>query len=307
LADRIIIRRYSPQVTTGGGFVVDPAPDKHRAYSPGRADSETLAAWLRDLAWGAIDRKIYLWIEAGRERGMGVAELGSRAGFSNEQIEAIVSGLVAQNLVMEIAARSPIYVAPAVITRLKQRMVETLVTYHQESPLSEGISREELRRRLLTVLADESSVALFNYLCSLPEFVVDRDVVRLRAHSVQLNQHEAGLESQILKALQQEGLQPSLPEDLLARLQIDLPLGKRLLALLLKRGETLRIGEYYYARVVIDSLVERLREQKGKEPTIDVSRFKELTGLSRKYAIPLLEHLDRIRVTRRLGDIRQVL
>ena len=90
-------------------------------------------------------------------------------------------------------------------------------------------------------------------------------------------------------------------------MEIDTALGTHLLSLLQKRGELTRVGEHFYARDAIESLVSRLRELKEKEPTIDVGRFKELTGLSRKFAIPLLEHLDRIHVTRRLGDSRKIL
>ncbi len=305
--DRFIIRRYSPQITIGGGVVVDPAPEKHRAYSPGRPDSEILADSLRGLASAAIDQKLYLWIEAGRERGMDVAALGSRSGLSDQEVGSILRQLEEQNLVVEIAGRPLRYFAQDVVTRLRRRMAELLLKYHQQSPFNEGISREELRRRLLSGMDGDASIVLLNYLCALPDFVADRDVVRLRSHSIQLNQQEAEVESRILETLSQEALRPSLPEDLLAKLKIDLALGRRLLVLLHKQGKTVRIGEYYFARAPLDSLIQRLRLRREQEPTIDVSRFKELTGLSRKYAIPLLEHLDRIRVTRRLGDIREVL
>ncbi|MBI4470128.1 MAG: selenocysteine-specific translation elongation factor [Acidobacteria bacterium] len=305
--DRFIIRRYSPQVTIGGGEVIDPLPEKHRAYSPGRAEAEELAVALRELEAATTEGRLLWWVEACGARGYSARSLGARTGMEGRRLGEILSALCAGGKAIEIGGWAPHYYSIKVIDELRGRLVETVAKYHEEAPQMTGMSREELRRRLLPRTGDEQSLELFNHLCFHPDVVTLRDTVSLARHATSLHQKDAVMEARILDLLRREGLQPPLPGDLLAGAGIEAEPGARLLGSLSKAGRIVRIADHYFSREAVDELIERLRLGKATEPTINVGRFKSLTGLSRKFAIPLLEYLDRIRVTERVGDDRTIL
>jgi selenocysteine-specific elongation factor len=144
-------------------------------------------------------------------------------------------------------------------------------------------------------------------LCQEPEFRAEREWVRLATHVVQLSDEEREIERKLLEAFEQAKWQPPTLDDVIARFRLDPEKARKLYQRLLHRGALVRVGEHTFAAEALRMLIERVRAQKSVGERLDVGTFKELTGVSRKYAIPLLEYLDRQNVTRRVGETRIIL
>ena len=143
-------------------------------------------------------------------------------------------------------------------------------------------------------------------------FVVEKEVVRLREHTRQFSDEDAEVRDSLENTYREAGLAaPSLADAFAhAGLKTSDPRGRKILQVLIDSGALVKVhGEMFFHRAALDDLVKKLRLQAQQKPdrAIDVGAFKDLAGISRKYAIPLLEYLDRQRVTRREGERRVIL
>jgi len=134
------------------------------------------------------------------------------------------------------------------------------------------------------------------------------EIVRLPGHGVVMKDEEAESKQIIEKAFASAGLKVPALKDVLAGLKVDKTRAHKIVTLLLREKVLMKISEdLVFHRDSLEDLRKRLLSEKTKSPKIDVARFKDLAGVSRKYAIPLLEYLDREHVTRRVGDERVIL
>lgn len=271
--DRFILRRFSPVETIGGGWVVDPFPPKARRGP--------MAERLAKL--DAADRlgQIKLLVEEA-PFGLTVAELRAR-GFVTAEISA-----------------GPL-IDPACVTALHRRLVTVVGEFHRAQPLAPGMLKEELRSRELAA----APAALLDSLLG-DELVAEAEVVRLKSHRRRLKQDEDAAISKIEDAFRQAGLAVPASDDVLAGCGVEAARAQTLLSLLLREGRLVRLGAgLIYHRDAVEQLKQALRARRGQQ--FGVAEFKEWTGVSRKFAIPLMEFLDRERITRRQGDARLVL
>lgn len=134
------------------------------------------------------------------------------------------------------------------------------------------------------------------------------ELVRLPGRGVVMKEEEAESKNEIERAFASAGLKvPALPE-VIAALRIDKARAQKIVTLLLRDKVLIKVSDdLVFHRRALAELRGQISTQKARSATIDVAKFKELTGVSRKYAIPLLEYLDRERVTRRVGDVREIL
>jgi selenocysteine-specific elongation factor len=185
-------------------------------------------------------------------------------------------------------------------------MLMMLEQFHKANPLVAGISKEELRARL-KLKADVMETILVQ-LGREKKLEVQGELVRIAGRGVELKDDEARAKEQIEKAFAAAGLKVPLVKDVLAALPIDRARAQKLVTLLLRDRALVKLGdELVFHHSALNQLRGLMAKQKTASPKIDVGKFKELTGVSRKYAIPLLEYLDRERVTRRVGDERIIL
>ncbi|MGH9828319.1 MAG: SelB C-terminal domain-containing protein, partial [Blastocatellia bacterium] len=136
----------------------------------------------------------------------------------------------------------------------------------------------------------------------------DRDALRLAAHLPSLSDADAAAKDRLEDKIKSSGLQAGTLDEAAASAGVSLDLARKLYNLLTAERKVLRIDDMVYHCEVVEKLKESVRARKAVGPRIDVALFKEMTGgLSRKHAIPLLEYLDRERVTRRVGNEREIL
>lgn len=175
-----------------------------------------------------------------------------------------------------------------------------------DNPLSAGIGKEELRVGSLTpgVVFDSAVGSLARAM----KIEIAGEVVRLPGRGVELKDDEAESKARIEAAFASTGLKVPALHEVLAGIKLDKQRAQKIVTLLLREKVLMKISDdLVFHRSALDDLRRRIAQQKSKTPRMDVSQFKELTGVSRKYAIPLLEYLDRERVTRRIGDAREIL
>ena len=285
--DRFIVRMFSPVITIGGGRVLDIAPPKRS--SPDR---------LRILETSPPADRIALLVSESRY-GMGMAELVERTGLRESEIQKAAAARAL------IAFESPQFwlVDSKWAAGQLEAIHETLKQFHRKNPLLGGLSKEELRSRQL---AGAPPWLLDALLARAKELAVDGETVRLASHRISLKQDEADASAKIESAFQSAGLAVPSVNDVLAKSGVEPNRARNILQLLLSDKRLIRVSEeLVFHASAIHSLRQLLAKKKGAR--FAVPEFKDWTGISRKYAIPLLEFLDREHVTRREGDSRTVL
>jgi selenocysteine-specific elongation factor len=289
--DRFIIRMFSPVVTIGGGVVVDVSARRYRKGDDVKARLDVLAGQDVAARIGLLLRESPF--------GMGTAELVARTGMLEREIAA-AAGRAA---VVTVAQPQPWYMDRAWFQAARERLVKTVREFHQKHPLLPGIARQDLRGR---ELKDVPAFVLDALIVDAKEIVAEGETVRSRGHKLVLKEDEEQARAAIERAFEQTGLAvPSLAE-VLAKSGVEAARARPLLQILLREKKLVRISdELVFHQSAIERLRGMLAARKGTR--FGVASFKDWTGVSRKYAIPLLEFLDREKVTRREGDERVVL
>jgi selenocysteine-specific elongation factor len=298
--DRFIVRAYSPLITIGGGTVLDPAPPK-KGVRTAAGQARFAAIAERADAFDAVATMIDEAALAGFPR----AQLGGRAGVAHDQQEALIARL-------EQSGRATQFPGHLVSSRRLAAAAEAVLAvardYHANHPLEEGVPREEVRER---VFADAPVVVFEHVLGVLQQrgAITARDRVALATHQLQLGGEDARVRDALVRALREAGLTPPDHAALVAKAGAPAHVVERMTALLVRQKVVVKLGDLLFHESAVNNLKAQVQAMKreGRAATIDVSQFKERFGVSRKYAIPLLEFLDRERVTRRVGDARQIL
>jgi selenocysteine-specific elongation factor len=188
----------------------------------------------------------------------------------------------------------------------EQEMQAVVKSFHESNPLVDGIGREELRERI--ALDSDLFAAVLQNLIKAAKLGITADQVHAHGRGVVMKDDEAESKRMIEAAFASAGLTVPALKDVLAGLKIDRLRAQNIVTLLLRDKILIKISEdLVFHRDVLLGLRQRMSSEKAKSPKMDVARFKDLTGITRKYAIPLLEYLDREHVTRRVGDERIIL
>jgi selenocysteine-specific elongation factor len=289
--DRFIIRMFSPVVTIGGGTVVDIGSKRYRK-------SDRIAERLRTLAEAPVAERIALLVRESTY-GMGMAELVARTGLRESQIAttALAAPLVA------FTHPQPWFADRAWLQSAREKLVRALREFHRKNPLQPGIPKQDLRGR---ELPDSPPFLIDAILAQEKQIAVEGENVRLASHKLVLKQDEEQARAAIESAFEQAGLAVPAVADVLAKSGVETARARSLLQILMREKRLVRVSDdLVFHHTAMEKLRALLAAHKAARFTVPT--FKDWTGISRKYAIPLLEYLDRERVTRRDGDQRIVL
>jgi selenocysteine-specific elongation factor len=291
--DRFIVRQFSPVVTIGGGVVLDASPLTRKQ----RADDAI--AFLNIMRHGSPAQVLAARVARRGALGLSLSDVPGEMNIRREEAAKLADagGLAWCNQVL---------VAPAAFGEAKADVLEALKKFHDANPLVAGMSKEELRDRVN--LGPEVFYSVLEKLAEEKKLEVAGELVHSAGRGVVMKDDEAESKKIIEQAFASAGLKvPSLKE-VLAGLKVDKTRAQKIVTLLLRDKVLIKISEelVFHQSVLMD-LRHKVAALKASTPKIDVARFKEMTGVSRKYAIPLLEFLDRERVTRRVGDERVIL
>ena len=296
--DRFILRAYSPPMTIAGGLVLDPAPPRTGIRTPaGRARFVKLSA--------GDDEALRALIEESASEGLPVEALASRAGVPADAVEATATRLVTSR---DASRAGQVLVAPARVAALKQALLQALAEHHKKHPLVEGMPREEARERFFARAPQAVFDLVVNELVAVKQ-IVARDRLALATHKLALSDEEARAREVIEQAYRAAGLKPPDKQSVAMQAGVKSDVAERVTLLLVRQRVLARVDELVFHESALKQLKEDVRAlRQGAQPaTIDVATFKDRFGISRKFAIPLLEYLDRERVTRRVGETRQII
>ncbi len=301
--DRFVIRRYSPTATIGGGVILDAFPAKHKGAA-GPALLERLARLDRADALEAL--RVYLESAAA---GISAAELAVRAGRTPREVEALLTRDVSKGEVLSTGeGAAAIFLDHDAAEEIEKQVTASLEAYHLANPLRPGMPREELRGQALKGVGPDLSRFVVERLAARGAVKTLKETISLSTHSIILSPEDEKTMECIEVAYRRSGLNPPELEDVVRLEGLDGRRTSRVFHLLLASGRLTKIrdGTVFHAEA-IESLKKKLWELRPGQKVIDISSFKELTGTSRKTAIPLLEHLDSMKVTRRVGSEREIL
>ncbi len=291
--DRFILRQFSPVVTIGGGVVLENQPQ--------RLPKTAYRTWLTTLADGSRASALHARVVARAERGLTLSDAIARTGWQRAEIESLLAAMP------DVGRAGPTWVHDAALNRLRAGTHTALDNFHTQNPLSPGMSREELRKRFPEVLPEVFEHVL-SQLVQEKKLELSGELARLAGRGVVMKDEEAEAKKTIESAFSTAGLKVPYLKDVLAGLPVDKARAQKIVTLLLRDKVLIKVSdELVFHRQALDGLRKLVAEQKKKTPKIDVGAFKDMIGVTRKYAIPLLEYLDRERVTRRVGDQREIL
>jgi len=292
--DRFVLRTPSPAATVGGGRILAIAGRRLRRR-PGLADR------LRPLASADPAEGLAAHLALAGRHGIAAARLPFMTGLAADQATAIAVTQVTHGTTV-VAGNPPIYFDAALLPPLDDRLTDLLTRLHGERPFDPVVSRQELihalhlpEPALLEAVATTSGAV-----------VAEAAGLRLSDHRVEVAGEAARLRDQLLARLGEHLYAPPAAGELPRLLDVAPDALEPLLVHLTRTGEVVRIGDCYYLPAAVAAVEAGVRTHLATHPTLTVADFKELFGLTRRHAIPLLEHLDRTGITRREGEVRRV-
>jgi selenocysteine-specific elongation factor len=304
--DRFIIRTYSPLATVGGGIVLDPDPPRTGVRT---ARGAARFAALRPGADPKGDSRTALleMLSGAGPAGARLERLGQRLGLTPARLQPILDGLEAEERIVVAGGWA---VARAAVTAPVAALLAGLEAFHAQQPLADGVPLDDARTRWLARIPPPVVDRLVAELAAGGR-VVARDTLALAGHAVALSPEESAVRDALEARFRAAGLHPPDPATLAAELGRPPAVVERVMRLLLKRRQLVRLDTLVFHQEALAQLKTEIAARKAAAPdgraTVDVKAFKDAYDVSRKFAIPLLEYLDRERVTRRAGDVRVVL
>ena len=296
--DRYVLRSYSPVRTIGGGEVLNALPGRKK-----KRFSDAVLAEMKSLQSGELNELIELFVSIGRFKGVEQRELPFLVNTGKKKLDEVLKKLMAQKKLSQYDKERGALIHADFLQKARGEIIDTLSKYHKDYPLKTGFLKEELRSRT----TGSSIQKLFNHLINLllqeGVIVQEKELVRLKEHQVTLAQDQEEIRQKLEEIYSKSRLQPPYVKEWKNEFPGDS--GPEVLEVMAKEGVLLKVAEeLYFHRDAIEELEGRLVDFLKENGEITTPQFKDLTGASRKYAIPLIEYYDRNQVTVRVGDSR---
>ena len=299
--DHYVVRSYSPVRTIGGGQVLNPIPPKHKRLKP------EIVAGLKSILGSPPEKLIDFHLDAAGPAGASFGDLRLMTNLTDKQLDGALQLMMSGRAAILVDKEARTFIHKRNFDLLVQATSADLQAYHKAFPLKSGMLKEELKSKL----PPGTDVKLFNLVLNQMikdnAIVQEEKTVRLKAHKVSLAGDEATLRQDILKIYKQGGLQPPFFRDVVESLKADAGQAKDVLNHMIEQGLIVRTKEdlFFHAEVIAD-LKQRLVKFLEDNGEINPAQFKEMTGASRKFLIPLFEYFDAKNVTLRVGDVRKL-
>ena len=295
--DRYVLRSYSPVRTIGGGRTLNTLPRKKKRFS------EAVLSEMKLLFTGDLNEIIEYFVSSGRFRGVEQEELPFLTNTSKKRLDEALKVLKAQQRIILYDKERSVLIHADFLKKARDEILDTLTRYHKKFPLKEGLVKEELRSKT----AGANNTKLFNHLVlQLARegiIVQNKEIVHLKDHQVTLAQDQEEIRRELEKIYTKSGLQPPYFQEIKKKFPGNT--GVEVLEVMVKEGGILKVKEdLYFHLEAVDGLKSELIAFLKNNGEITTPQFKEMTGTSRKYTIPLIEYFDRTQITVRVGDTR---
>ncbi|MGI9570483.1 MAG: SelB C-terminal domain-containing protein, partial [Desulfobulbia bacterium] len=299
--DGFVIRSYSPISTIGGGKVLNPIPLKHK-----RLKSDTVKD-LKELNHQEPEAIISFHVEAAGYRGVSFTHLKMMSNLPDKQLENVLQGLLSKKILTQIDKESRIYIHHNCFEKLKNDTRRQLADYHKANALKPGMPKEELKSKFPPLLSSKLFNLTLNQMIKEKEIAQEENIIRLASHEVALGGKQADVKDKILKTYLNAGLEPPYFKELAKSLDTDAKRSREVLMHLVNQGTIVKVKEdLFFHSTAVNALKNKLVKFLETQAEITTPQFKEMTGVSRKYVIPLAEYFDSTNVTLRVGDVRKL-
>jgi selenocysteine-specific elongation factor len=299
--DRFVIRSYSPVVTIGGGKVLNPIPPKHKRFKP------VTVAGLKQLSNQPPEAVIAFHIQASDLQGLSFAHLKVMTNMPDRQLESTLQSLLSNKTLIQVDKENRIYIHYNCFKTLKDEFQSHLADYHRAHPLKPGMSKEELKTKFPPFLSSKLFNLTLNQMVKEKQIAQEENTVRLTSHTISLGSKQTDVKNKILETYLQAGLQPPYFKELAKAIDADPKRSKDILMHLVNQGDIIKVkADLYFHAATIEKLKQKLVAYLEARGEINTPQFKDMTGVSRKYVIPLAEYFDSTNVTLRVGDVRKL-
>ena len=301
-SDRFIVRQYSPMVTIGGGEILETRPKRHRRNDP------RVLSRLKTFREGSTEDRVMVLIDEAKLAARTLQELVVPVEIRPDALRRSLDRLAEQSRVRFLSKSPPVVISDAVFQGAASRTLEHVLKFHETNPLATGILKEELRSRFFERSSNLVFQTVLDDLIDRHKITVAHEIVHAFGRQITLNSEETKIKQALAAEFQRQGFQVVSPDEIIRKLRLERGTAQKILQLMIKDGALAKVSdELLVDGKAVRQMIAKLRARKETAPKLGVGDFKNIVGVSRKYAIPLLEYLDRQRVTRRVGNDRVIL
>ncbi len=298
--DHYVVRSYSPVFTIGGGVVLNGSPRKRRRFKP--VNKEIFETYHN----GTPEELVLFHLHDSGPAGLTLEDISVKMGVFGNRMKKILEGPISSRKILVIDSEKQRMVDVGTYNELLDQIKETLAQYHKENPLKPGLPKEELRSKVYRGLDQKLFHYALNGLIKDKAIAQDQSFVRLAEHQVSLQDDAETVRAEMEAYYKKAGLTAPTIKELLANFsKYPQSLVRDVLDILVRENMLTKItDDFYFHSDALNVLQNKLVTFIHKEGEIDAQGFKGLTGLTRKFSIPLLEYFDKIKLTIRVGDKR---
>ena len=299
--DRYVVRSYSPVKTIGGGAVLNPLSKNHKRFN------KTIIQGIQSLCEKNHEESILFFLSLEKHSGLSFAKLRIMTNLSEKKLLIVLQKLLSTQKIILVDKEKQIYIHEAFFKVFTKTIIQKLDEYHTKNPLKKGMPTQELKSKFQYIKAAKFFNIVFNKLSEKNLIVLDKDLIRLSKHKVALKSDQHKIKEDIKQIYKISGLTPPFFKDICAKFKIEKKTAFDVLDMLILEKEIIKAKEeLFFHKDNINSLKQKLIGFLSTKGSITTSEFKNMTNVSRKYAIPLIEYFDSIKLTIRIGDTRQL-
>ena len=297
--DRFVIRGSSAIQTLGGGVIIDSHPAKHKRLA------RDVLAGLMILREGEEEEIVSQQLASSGGRGMTLRELGERVNIPPSRLSKLLKGLMSRAKIVTIDGDEGRFIHHVGYEQLKKKTLSYILEFHEKHPLRLGPSKEEVKSKLPKTVEAKLFHRMLKELMDSNEVLIEKDKLRLPTHRVSLRDDQKRLKNMVEGFFEKGGLQSPSPKELASKLSTDESEVRNVIRLLMEEGAIIKAKEdIYFHKEAVEKLKGELIQFLRAHHEITTAQFKEITKVSRKYAIPLIEYFDNSKITIRVGEKR---
>lgn len=301
--DRFVVRSYSPVKTIGGGQILNPVAAKHKIFN------NEIIKGLNNLLENNDERSLSFFVDQGGYSGVSFGDLRIMTNISDKKLETCLQKMLAARKIVLIDKEKRLYIHAKAVDSLAGGILSQLEKYHSVNPLKEGMPKQELKSKLRQLKNNDPKIfnVVLARLAKDEKIKQEENSVRLADHKVALEVDQQDIKQKIIDIYKKSGLTPPFFRNICNDLQVDQKTAVSVLHILIDEKIIVKTrDDLYFYSGAIEKLQKKFVEFIEQKGEITTPEFKDMTGISRKFIIPLIEYFDSINLTIRVGDTRQL-
>lgn len=299
--ERFVVRSYSPQITIGGGQILTINAKKSKRFD------DELSEVLSLIEKGDQNKLVEETIFMSLYRPMNLPEISKKIAWSESETQKAIEKLQAEKKIVRIGKEvKREYYHKANYEELQKKVSDILEKFHKEFTHKDGMSKEELKTKITSVLDQELFDAVLSIM-SQNRIDITNNLISLKKFSVQIDAKMQKAIDSVLDCYNDDGFMPKTVKELSEELGLPFKDARQFAGMLASKGAIVKIDEdFYIAKGSLEKGKELIKAEILKNGPLKLGRISELLGSSRKYVVPIMEFLDKTGFTKRNGDFREL-